>query len=681
MLGRPTATAWARVRGKVERLKNRRESAPRVAGHSTVVRRLNEIDAMEKDFQETTGVGNGDGSDDDSGGLANRMSNIMTVKVVIGVLFMMLILPLLQVDIDPVVAEVKEVGNAHALNMTAQNADEMRQQLDLEREQFLALQRLSEDQQHLALQQLTSNRRAYYVRIGVQTPLIDRRDEIARHLRPTEVYEVCASDADMPGAADRMCLDGTLGNTFALLDVSALARNAAFANINVTLFVILMLVAGALSITSDSNRLANEITKPLRELGTDMESIAMLDLSPSFLDESPTRQATGIQEMHLLQASFSRMKSGIGSFSKYAPVSVIKGMLRTGKVATLGVAQRQVSVLFSDIAGFTTMCESIHPQKMLALLSEYFQLMSDIIERTDGILVEFIGDAVLALWNSPQPVRLHAQQCVEAALQMHEAVAVAQKKWRSRGHPELAIRIGIHTAVVFVGNIGSAERMKYGVMGDGVNLASRLENLNKRYKTHVLVSGATLREPSVAASYLTRPVDFVKVRGKRLPTKLHEVMGRLARDDDSSEAERPGRLREAGTRTRGPTSRFYLKDDGERGYDGVRRAAKLQAEAFDAYMGREFKRASALLGEVGSLLRSDRASALLAERCVEFETNSPPENWDGADVLDEKFDEENDEQWRNVRVGLDHNAEYRMKRKLGYSYSARAVLQDDAASL
>ena len=142
-------------------------------------------------------------------------------------------------------------------------------------------------------------------------------------------------------------------------------------------------------------------------------------------------------------------------------------------------------------------------------------------------------------------------------------------------------------------------------------------------------------------------------------------------------------MREAGTRTHGPTSRFYLKDvkDGERGYDGVRRAAKLQAEAFEAYLGRDFKRASALLGEVGSLLRSDRASAVLAERCVEFDANPPPEDWDGTDVLDDKFDEESDEQWRNVKVGLDHNAEYRMKRKLGYSYSARAVLQDDATSL
>jgi hypothetical protein len=108
-----------------------------------------------------------------------------------------------------------------------------------------------------------------------------------------------------------------------------------------------------------------------------------------------------------------------------------------------------------------------------------------VIVATNGILAEFIGDAILALWNCPHDVKLHGERCIEAAVGMHEKVEALQKQWGDEGHPHIGIRIGVHTSDVFVGNIGSRERMKYGVLGDGVNLASRLEELNKRYVTKV----------------------------------------------------------------------------------------------------------------------------------------------------------------------------------------------------
>ena len=132
--------------------------------------------------------------------------------------------------------------------------------------------------------------------------------------------------------------------------------------------------------------------------------------------------------------------------------------------------RKPISILFSDIAGFTTICEAMRPRELLEMLSDYFQSMSEIISRTDGILAEFIGDAILALWNCPQDVRMHGQQCTEAALQMQEAVDASAAGWLAKGYPPIAIRVGVHTAEVFVGNLGSAERMKYGVLGDGVNL-------------------------------------------------------------------------------------------------------------------------------------------------------------------------------------------------------------------
>jgi class 3 adenylate cyclase len=111
--------------------------------------------------------------------------------------------------------------------------------------------------------------------------------------------------------------------------------------------------------------------------------------------------------------------------------------------------------------------------------------MDEVIISTDGILAEFIGDAILALWNCPQDVRQHGERCIEAAVGMQERCDTMKAEWLANGYPEIKIRVGVHTSDVFVGNIGSRERMKYGVLGDGVNLASRLEELNKRYTTRV----------------------------------------------------------------------------------------------------------------------------------------------------------------------------------------------------
>ena len=115
------------------------------------------------------------------------------------------------------------------------------------------------------------------------------------------------------------------------------------------------------------------------------------------------------------------------------------------------------------------------------MLSEYFTAMSKIIVETQGILLEFIGDAILAIWNAPEDVPRHACAAIEATLQMQYELVKLREQWTSQGYPEIHIRCGLHTDQVFVGNLGAPERMKYGVMGDGVNLASRLEELNKRY--------------------------------------------------------------------------------------------------------------------------------------------------------------------------------------------------------
>jgi adenylate cyclase len=152
--------------------------------------------------------------------------------------------------------------------------------------------------------------------------------------------------------------------------------------------------------------------------------------------------------MEIINDSFFKMKTGIGSFAKYTPIGVVKNMMRKGEVATLGVKRKPISILFSDIAGFTTICEAMQPNELLELLSDYFQAMDEVIISTDGILAEFIGDAILALWNCPQDVPLHGERCVEAAVAMQEKVVAMQNTWAKKGYPPITIRIGVHTRCV-----------------------------------------------------------------------------------------------------------------------------------------------------------------------------------------------------------------------------------------
>merc|ERR1711998_426316 len=135
--------------------------------------------------------------------------------------------------------------------------------------------------------------------------------------------------------------------------------------------------------------------------------------------------------------------------------------------------------------------------------------MSPLVIDSGGSLLDFVGDAVFAVWNAPSEVPDHGRICVEQALAMQATLDVARPKWCNRNYPQLHIRIGIHTAGVFVGNIGGTERMKYSVLGDGVAMSERLEDGNKKYSGRLMISDDTYKEPGVASSFLMRMVDIV----------------------------------------------------------------------------------------------------------------------------------------------------------------------------
>jgi adenylate cyclase len=208
-------------------------------------------------------------------------------------------------------------------------------------------------------------------------------------------------------------------------------------------------------------------------------------------------------------------------FGQYVSKDVYDQLVANPELARLGGQRRQMTVLFSDIRGFTTVSESGQPEEIVAILNEYFTRMVDIVFRNKGTLDKFVGDMVMALFGAPLDDRDHAQHAVDAALEMVRELNRLNQKWTAEGRPALDIGIGISTGPMIAGNIGSEAIMSYTVIGDAVNLGARLESLNKQYGTRIIISEATRK--ALPDRYHFRPLGDVVVKGKTMPVAIFEV--------------------------------------------------------------------------------------------------------------------------------------------------------------
>lgn len=217
--------------------------------------------------------------------------------------------------------------------------------------------------------------------------------------------------------------------------------------------------------------------------------------------------------------SKEKVKSAMG---KYMSQDVMKRIVQNIDNLGLGGKKSVVSVLFADIRGFTSMSEQMSAQEVSEILNEYFTEMEPIITKYNGVINKFIGDAVMAIFGEPIQDKNHAQNAVKCAYAMLTKVKELQKKWIREGKPKIEIGIGINTGEVFVGNIGSVNRMEYTVIGDTVNLASRLEGYNKIYKTKLLISPTTYEEVKGFTDVIK--ISDVQIRGKANKMDIYEVL-------------------------------------------------------------------------------------------------------------------------------------------------------------
>ena len=211
-----------------------------------------------------------------------------------------------------------------------------------------------------------------------------------------------------------------------------------------------------------------------------------------------------------------------GLFSRYLSKDVYEQVLANPSLAELGGRRRHMSVLFSDMRGFTTLSESGDPEALVQQLNEYFSRMVDVLFEHRGTLDKFVGDMVMGLFGAPLDDPDHAEHAVATAIAMVEALEVLNARWRAEGRPALGIGIGINTGEMIAGTIGSRQVRSYTVIGDAVNLGARLESLNKEYGTQIIISDATRRE--LRTPHALRPLGAVVVKGKSVPVDIFEVI-------------------------------------------------------------------------------------------------------------------------------------------------------------
>lgn len=284
---------------------------------------------------------------------------------------------------------------------------------------------------------------------------------------------------------------------------------------------LLVAVGGMIAAILLSLAFARGVTQPIVELVGHTRRITRGDYSirnRSYRTDELGRLSEAFDQMSLGLSERDRVRDLL---DKNVSPEVAAQLLRDG--ATLGGEEREVTILFADLRGFTTLSEHLPPRELLTLLNRYLDRMSAEIEHHGGVIDKFIGDAIMALFGAPVPQGDAARRAVSAALAMERALVGLNAELAAEGRPPLAIGVGVNTARVVAGNIGSQRRLNYSVIGDGVNVASRLQSLTRtpEYRTNVIVSAATLR--AAQTPFPARPLGTVAVKGRAEPVEIFAV--------------------------------------------------------------------------------------------------------------------------------------------------------------
>lgn len=300
-----------------------------------------------------------------------------------------------------------------------------------------------------------------------------------------------------------------------------------------------------------------------------------------------------IVEINQLEKVVNLMGSVLKSFSRYVPTYLVRDVIASGDVSHIEGESKEISILFADIAGFSPLAEMMKPRDLMLYLSEYFNRMTGVVYSKGGTLDKYIGDAIMCFWGAPFEDKRHELHSCQCAVMLFENLKDLNKQWKLRGLPQLKIRVAVNSGMSIVGNVGSNDRLNYTTLGDSVNLASRLEGLNKIYGTNILIGENTYE--AIKGQFPCRLVDRVAARGHTKGAYIYEIMIRDTEGLSFSPDEFPEYNKE------------FLS-------------------AFKFYEVGDWERARSIFSELLRKYPKDALSALYVKRCGSLGTK---EAWDG----------------------------------------------------
>ena len=286
------------------------------------------------------------------------------------------------------------------------------------------------------------------------------------------------------------------------------------------------------------------------------------------------------------------------AFKQYLNESVVDTIMGDYEKLKLGGEKREITVLFSDIRDFTTISESLTPDELGNILAEYLNPMTQIVFDQTGVLDKYMGDAIMAFWGAPAPVKNHAEQACITALSMMEELNSLNQVWSQRGIPRMNIGIGVNTGQMWVGNMGSHVRFDYTVIGDAVNLGSRLEGTNKQYGTNIIISEFT--HSQIKENFLCRRLDSIRVKGKHEPVTIYELISK-----------------------------------GE-GTEEQRSLSERFESGLNLYSNAKWDEAMAAFHDLLLDFPEDKPTHVLISRCQQYKECPPPDDWDCVYVMTSK---------------------------------------------
>lgn len=281
------------------------------------------------------------------------------------------------------------------------------------------------------------------------------------------------------------------------------------------------------------------------------------------------------------------------AFEHYTSKELIEEVLENPEMLKLGGERKKVTAFFTDIADFTTMSESMKPEDLIEVLNEYLTIMTKIVIKQNGYIDKYIGDSIMASFGTFGYLENHEEYACNAAILYQEELKKMRKKWKKEDKPEIFARIGINTGIVVAGNLGSDERFDYTIIGDEVNLASRLEGANKQYGTDIMISESTYE--IVKDKYTVRELDSLQVKGKTKAIKVYELINHKEKTD---------------AKTKEIISKHEI--------------------AIRLYKLKEWELAIKEFNDILKIDENDYVSKLYIERCIYFSENDPGEDWDGV---------------------------------------------------